>query len=231
MWKPTKSQMIQLPGDTDDFLSHISEKEYCSVRVRRNDWVKNKIEIWRSYLDLFNHANKSIIIMCSYFLPGWELLNRLRKAVNRGVEVKIILTGPTDVRIAKYAERYLYYWMLKNKITLFEYQPTVLHAKLAVTDGHWVTLGSYNINNISARASIEINLDVRNKIFAEKVQKQIEEIIEKDCTLITNENYKARYNFFKRFWQRLAYLAIQLILNLFTFYFKRERQIKKPGSL
>ena len=169
--------------------------------------------------------------MCSYFLPGWELLSRLRKAINRGVEIKIVLTGPTDVRIAKYAERYLYYWMLKNRITLFEYQPTVLHAKLAVTDGHWVTIGSYNINNISAHASIEINLDVRNKPFAQNVQKEIEEIIEKDCILITNENYKASYNWFKRLWHKVSYLVVQVILFLFTFYFKREKAKKDLDSL
>jgi len=230
MWKPDTMEIIPLPKNIDDFLDSLPEKEYCSVRVRRNDWVTNKIEIWRSYLELFNHANKSIMIICSYFLPGWELLTRLRKAVNRGVEVKIVLTGPTDVRIAKYAERYLYYWMLKNKIILYEYQPTVLHAKLAVTDSHWVNIGSYNINNISAHASIEINLEVRNKIFAEQVQSEIEKIIENDCILITNENYRMRYNLFKRFWHRLSYLVVQLILNLFTFYFKRERQIKVNDS-
>ena len=231
MWKPTYPKLAELPGDIDIFLATIPEKEYCSVRVRRNDWVKNKIEIWRSYLQLFNHANKSIVIMCSYFLPGWELLSRLRKAINRGVEVKIILTGPTDVRIAKYAERYLYYWMLKNKITLFEYQPTVLHAKLAITDGHWVTLGSYNINNISAHASIEINLDIRNKLFAQKVQKEIQEIIERDCILITNENYKASYNWPKRLWHKVSYLVVQVILFLFTFYLKREKTKKDLASL
>lgn len=222
MWKPTNSQIIQMPKDIEDFLNSIPEKEYCSVRVRRNDWVKNKIEIWRSYLELFNHANKSIVIMCSYFLPGWELLKRLSRAAKRGVQIKIVLTGPTDVRIAKYAERYLYYRMLKNNIEIFEYQPNVLHAKLAVTDGHWVTIGSYNINNISAHAGIEINLDVRNKLFAQKVQKQIEEIIEHDCIHITKENYNAANNFLKRLWQKISYYFIKVALDLFTFYFKRE---------
>jgi cardiolipin synthase len=187
-WR-SKITVPQLPNDIEVFLNNIPEKEYCSVRIRRNDWVKNKIEIWRSYLELFNHANHSIVIMCSYFLPGWELLKRLKKATKRGVIIKIILTGVSDVMIAKYAERYLYYWMLKNNIQLFEYQPNVLHAKLAIADEHWVTVGSYNINNISARASTEINLDVRNKLFAQKTQMQIEEIIERECIRVTSENY------------------------------------------
>jgi cardiolipin synthase len=224
MWASEKIHSPGLPADIESFLDLIPENEYCSVRVRRNDWVKNKIEIWRSYLALFNHASKSIVIVCSYFLPGWELLKRLKRAVSRGVEVKIILTHISDVRIAKFAERYLYFWMLKNNIQIYEYQPTVLHAKLAIIDGHWVTIGSYNINNISARASIEINLEVRNKIFAQNAQKQMETIITQDCILITKENYIASNSILQRFWQKISYHIIKILLNLFTFYFKRERK-------
>lgn len=222
MWKSNKPPTIQLPNDIEDFLQRIPQKEYCSVRVRRNDWIKNKNEIWRSYFELFNHADKSIIIMCSYFLPGMELLKRLSKAAKRGVQIKIILAGPSDVMIAKYAERYLYNRLLKNNIAIYEYQPNVLHAKLAITDGHWVTLGSYNINNISALASIEVNLDVRNKVFANKVQQQVEEIIERDCTRITSENYKLTTGFFKRLRQKLSYYFIKIAINLFRFRFKRQ---------
>lgn len=221
-WKSEHIIPVDLPADVEEFLQQIPEIDYCSVRVRRNDWVKNKMEIWRSYLELFNHANRSIVIMCSYFLPGWELLRRLKKASKRGVKIKLVLTGISDVRIAKFAERYLYYWMLKNNIEVFEYQPNVLHAKLAVTDGHWVTIGSYNINNISARASTEINLDVRNKSFAQKTQIELENIIDQDCLLITKEYYDATTGFFKRFWQKISYHVINLVLKVFTFYFKRE---------
>ena len=221
-WRSKTNSPTGLPPDIENFLRGIPAKELCSVRVRRNDWVKNKTEIWRSYLQLFNHANHSIVIMCSYFLPGWELLRRLKKASKRGVKVKLVLTGVSDVRIAKFAERYLYYWMLKNNIQLFEYQPNVLHAKLAITDGHWVTIGSYNINNISARASTEINLDVRNKLFAQKTQKQVEEIIERDCILVTKAYYNSTTDIFKRLWQKVSYHVINMILKVFTFYFKRE---------
>ncbi len=222
IWKWNKPQIIQLPNDIEDFLQKIPQTEYCSVRVRRNDWIKNKNEIWRSYFELFNHADKSIIIMCSYFLPGMELLKRLSKAAKRGVQIKIILAGPSDVMIAKYAERYLYNRLLKNDIAIYEYQPNVLHAKLAITDGHWVTLGSYNINNISALASIEVNLDVRNKVFAHKVQQQMEEIIEQDCTRITSETYKLNSGFFERLRQKISYYFIKIAINLFRFHFKRE---------
>ena len=222
MWKSNKPPIIQLPNDTEDFLQKIPQTEYCSVRVRRNDWIKNKNEIWRSYFELFNHAEKSVIIMCSYFLPGMELLKRLSKAAKRGVQIKIILAGPSDVMIAKYAERYLYNRLLKNNIALYEYQPNVLHAKLAITDGHWVTLGSYNINNISALASIEVNLDVRNKVFAHKVQQQMEEIIEQDCTRITSETHKLNSGFFERLREKISYYFIKIAIIFFRFRFKRQ---------
>ena len=226
MWENFAVKTIGLPADIEDFLKGIPEKEYCSVRVRINDWVRYKNQVWRSYFELFNHSGKSIIIMCSYFLPGWELLRRLSKAAKRGVQIKIILAGPSDVMIAKNAERYLYSWMLKNNIEIYEYQPNVLHAKIAVTDGHWVTIGSYNINNISAHASIELNLDVRNKLFAQKVQYLMDNIIEQDCIRITAENYKNATGFFKRLWQKASYFFIKIVLNVFTFYFKRE--MKEP---
>lgn len=227
-WRSKSFTPIQPPGDIENFLNSFPKQEYCSVRVRHNDWIKNKVEVWRSYLELFNHANNSIVIMCSYFLPGWELLRRLKKASKRGVKIQLVLTGVSDVRIAKFAERYLYYWLLQNHIQIFEYQPNVLHAKLAITDGHWVTIGSYNINNISARASIEINLDIRNKLFAQKTQKYISEIIKDDCIQVTKENHISSTGFFKRVWQRLSYHAINIILKVFTFYFKR--QFHKPGA-
>jgi cardiolipin synthase A/B len=210
--------------------SYLSEKqlfplscnEKCSVRLRRNDWVKAKREIWKTYFHLFNNATESITIMCSYFLPGQELRSALGKAAKRGVKIKVILAGPSDVLMAKYAERYLYNWMLRNNIEVYEYQPTVLHAKLAVVDRHWVTIGSYNINNISAYASIELNLDIRNKPFARNVHNELEEIIENDCIKIGQENFKYLFPYHNLLLQRLSYEVIRLLLYLFTFYFRQE---------
>jgi cardiolipin synthase A/B len=219
-WKNTSIKVIDLPRDLNAFLDIFSEKEVCSVRVCHNDWVKFKNQIWKSYFDLFNQASSSITIMCSYFLPGWELLNKLSKAAKRGVKIKIILAGPSDIMLAKHAERHLYKWMLNNNFEIYEYQPTVLHSKLAVSDGHWVNVGSYNINDISAFAGIETNLYVRNKPFAQKVEEELEQIIKNDCIQITRKSY--RTGILGAIWQRAAYQAIKILLNIFTFYFKRK---------
>lgn len=225
MWQKSSVTVCGMPADIRKFMEGISKKEYCSVRVRVNDWVRYKNQVWKSYFELFNHASRSITIMCSYFLPGWELRRRLSKATKRGVKIQVILAGHSDVWVAKNAERYLYSWMLRNNISIYEYQPNVLHAKIAVADGHWVTVGSYNINNISAHASLEVNLDLRNKLFAQKVQGQLQKIIDEDCFEITTENH-AIGGMLKILWQKASYLFIKIVLTLFTFYFKREINIR-----
>lgn len=194
----------------------------CSVRISRNDWVKRKNNIWKTYFDWFNIAEKNITIMCSYFLPGLVLRNRLINAAKRGVKVKIILAGPSDVMLAKHAERYLYPQMLKNGIEIYEYQPTVLHAKMMVVDDHWVTIGSFNVNNVSSYASMELNLDVRNKPFAKSIHQILHTIIENQCTKVTEKSFAEQTSFFKMLLQKASYGAIRTILNLSTFYFKHE---------
>ena len=171
---------------------------------------------------MFNKSEKQIIIMCSYFLPGLLYRRKLSQAIKKGVKVKVILAGISDIMIAKHAERYLYDWILKNNIELYEYQETVLHAKVATYDNIWTTVGSYNINNISAYASLELNMEIRNNSFALHTEKVLEEIINNNCKKITWENYSSSTHFFRRIWQRLSYGFVNSVLKLFTFYFKQE---------
>jgi cardiolipin synthase A/B len=93
---------------------------------------------------------------------------------------------------------------------------------MAVCDAQWLTLGSYNVNNISAYASIELNLDVHSPEFAKQVEAGIETIIDKDCKQITVEEYRNQDTFFNRFIQRSAYSVFGIMLFLFTFYFKQK---------
>src|SRR5690606_19160243 len=146
-----------------------------------------------------------IIIACSYFLPGWKMRKLMAKAVQRGVSVKVIVAGLSDVMVAKHAERYLYRWLLKNGISVYEYQDRILHAKVGVADGKRMTIGSYNINNISAYASIELNLDIRNRPFVSKVETQLNELITEGCHEVTLDNYRTSYNRTKRVWQHVCF--------------------------
>jgi cardiolipin synthase len=206
----------------DEASDRIPELERTEVRVRQNDWVKRKVQIWSSYLEAFNKSEKELLIMCSYFIPGILYRRKLIQAVKKGVEVKVILAGISDIKMAKHAERFLYDWMLKNKIRIYEYQETVLHAKVATYDGSWATVGSYNVNNISAYASLELNLDVRNDRFARHTRETLENIIQHHCQEITRENYISSTSFWRRVMQRVSYSFFNTVLKLFTFYFRQE---------
>lgn len=214
-WGKKKNQLLK-----SEASFHLHGEE-CLVRVRRNDWVKRKNQISRTYLEMFRKASSHISIMSSYFLPGRAFRRNMTQAAKRGIKIKVIAAGISDISMVKHAERYLYRWMFKNGIELYEYQPNVLHGKLSTYDGKFVTIGSYNVNNISAYASIELNIDIQNNRFAEGVDKTLEEIMQNDCILITEKEFERHNTFIKRLWQRLCYEMIRLIFFLFTFYFKQ----------
>ena len=220
-WNAYPAHMGLTPCEGKPLQFDITAAEACLVRMRRNDWVRRKNEISRSYREIFRKANHQIIMVSSYFLPGKEFRRNIRKAVHRGVTIKLILAGASDVWIAKQAERHMYRWLLKNQIEIYEYQPSILHAKMAICDAKWLTLGSYNVNNISAFASIELNLDVNNEQFTRAVKEKIEAIIEKDCIRLTESDLNSKNTFLRRLWQSTCYGSIRILFYLFTFYFKQ----------
>ncbi|CAN5218231.1 cardiolipin synthase ClsB [soil metagenome] len=191
----------------------------AAVRARTNDWFGRRWEISRSYLEMFKTAKNNIIIMSPYFLPGVIFRRAIKIAAKRGVTIKVILAGVSDIGTSKYAERYLYRWLFKNNIQIFEYQKNVLHGKIAVCDRQWVTIGSYNLNNLSAYASVELNLDIANSQLATNAENSLQELIEKDCKLISPQEYDRTTGIVKRVMQKLAYN----LLRLAAFFITRKR--------
>jgi cardiolipin synthase A/B len=188
----------------------------CEIGVRVNDWLGRRQEITRMYLRMLRDARESVVIMTPYFMPGYEFKRSLRAATKRGVHVQMILTENSDIPIAKYAERYLYHWLFRNKIEIWEYQKNILHGKIASIDGKSATVGSYNVNNLSAYASIELNLEVIDKELAGEIEKRLHEVIMNDCVQITPEAFKKRDHIFNRIAQTASYNFFRFMLFLFT---------------
>lgn len=205
-------------------LPPVNKSADCLVRVRKNDWVFGQNQVSKSYLEMFRNASNSIIIVSSYFLPGRVFRKNLSNAIRRGVQVRVVVAGISDIKLAKHAERYIYRWIFRKNIQLYEYSKTVLHAKLAVSDGKFVTSGSYNVNNISAYASVELNLDIENTAFANQVTHELERLIQNDCVPVTREDYRIKFNILHYTWQYICYEVIRLVFFLFTFYFKQHRK-------
>ncbi len=187
-------------------------KAHYPVRVRVNDWVRRKRQIYRTYLEMFQEAESHIIIMSAYFLPGRRFRRQLAAARRRGVRVAVILTANADVILIKYAERFIYRWLFKHGIEVYEYTKSIVHGKMATCDGEWMTIGSYNVNNLSAYASVELNLDVKHSGFVSKVEHRLEEIIRNDCVRITEKSFLKKYNWFN-------FLVHKTVYGIFRFLF------------
>lgn len=210
--------------DRKEILPKIDTTLHCPMRIRRNDWVMNLNQISASYMEMLKNAQHEIIIMSSYFIPSNFIRSSMVAAIKRGVTIRLILASTSDVGIAKYAERYLYAWALRQGIVIHEYKNNVLHGKIAVCDDRIVTIGSYNINDISALASVELNIDVEEKIFASIVKKELNTIIEKECVEINPKNYYASQHLIEQLFQWLSYRTFRIVFKLFTFYFSKKRK-------
>lgn len=210
--------------DKKNILPKINPTLHCPMRIRRNDWVMNLNQISASYMEMLKNAQQEIIIMSSYFIPSNFIRASMITAIKRGVSIKLILASTSDIGIGKYAEKYLYAWALRQGIIIHEYKNNVLHGKIAVCDNRIVTIGSYNINDISALASIELNIDVEETNFASKVKAQLNEIIEKDCIRVDPKLFHASQGILEKFMQWLAYRTFRVVFKLFTFYFTKQRK-------
>lgn len=188
--------------------------ENIKVKVLQNNWSRNKIEILRSYRSALSHAQHHMIIFASYFLPGRNERRLLRSASRRGVKITIVLSAVSDAPVFTRATNFLYDFILRNKITIYEYLPSNLHAKVATVDGEWSTIGSYNMNHLSDYGSVEMNAAILDHKFAAKFEKLLRDIIKKDCRQVTFEEYTKRKTWFFQLNDWFSYQMIRVIMRL-----------------
>lgn len=189
-----------------------------SLRILRNDWLKRKNEIGRSYLQAIKSAQKEIIIVGSYFLPGRRLLKALNDASGkRGVKIKLILSGISDVPFVRYATRYMYSSLLNHGIELYEWKASVLHGKVALIDNRWSTIGSFNLNRLSLYGSIELNIEVISEDFSKTVNEELNRVIAQ-CDQITLEQLQIKETLFSRFKNWFSYKLVRLASILVTYF-------------
>lgn len=220
-WNSFPIKMDKIPCESATIDYAILKEKQIEVRMRRNDWIKRKNEISQTYVKMLQCSQREIVIFCSYFSPGKKIRWQMVKAIRRGVKIKVVVAGQSDIMIGKYVERWLYDWLLRKGVEIYEYQKNILHAKIAVCDDQLMTIGSYNINDLSALASIELNLDVKNTAFCKEVRKKLEQIIINDCVEINAEKYSRNNTIFKKLANWTAYQFIRMVFYLFTFNFKR----------
>jgi cardiolipin synthase A/B len=185
-----------------------------NIKVLQNNWYRNKIEILKSYRYAIKHSKDRMIIMASYFLPGRNERRLLRLASKRGVDIRIVLAAESDATLFKRATNFLYDFILRNNIRIYEYLPSNLHAKVATVDGTWCTIGSYNLNHLSDYGSIEMNADILNSRFARAFETILLGIIQKDCRQVIFKEYNRRRTWFSRLADWSSYQMIRFLMRL-----------------
>ncbi len=138
-----------------------------------------------------NHAKKSILLTTAYFVPSKRMIETLEAASRRGVEVKLLLQGHTDVPMAKYAGMAYYERLLKAGIDIYHYMGQVLHAKTYVFDLTWSIVGSANLDFQSLRWNDEGNVGILDEGFAGMLRDMFHEDIA-NAQRITLESWRQR---------------------------------------
>lgn len=148
------------------------------VRVLASDIRRGRRMIKDAFLQAMRQARERIWITSAYFLPTRKMLKALCGAAQRGVDVRVIVAGTTDVIPARYAAQSYYPRLLKSGVRVYEWVGTVLHAKTALVDRDWATVGSSNLDALSLRKNLEVNAFVEDRAFNEVLARLFEEDLE-----------------------------------------------------
>lgn len=156
---------------------------YCEPTGRQTaaflirDNIRHRNDILHAYLDAIDNATDEILIANAYFLPGLRFGRALYAAARRGVRITVLLQGKTDHHLLHYATQTLYATALRAGIRIFEYEKSFMHAKVAVIDGEWATVGSSNIDPFSLLLAKEANIVVRDHGFGSELRNSLKQAI------------------------------------------------------
>jgi cardiolipin synthase len=168
-----------------------SPKGTARARIVPSDPDSMSSTILDKYLLAINSARKNISLTCAYFMPPLVLRRALVQAAKRGVRVRIILQGSTDVPLVRAVIVGHYGRLLKHGIEIYEWTSSVLHAKTMVVDGVWSTIGSANLDGRALFLSYEANAAVLDPSLAAAMEEQFEEDL-KHCRRVRLEEWKKR---------------------------------------
>jgi cardiolipin synthase len=153
------------------YFPELQEKGNALVRVIGSTPGETNRIPFIVYVSAISFAEKSIHLTNSYFFPDDQIMKALTDAARRGVDVKIILPGITDSLLALHAQRSYYSRLLKAGVQLYERSDSLLHAKTAIVDSVWSTVGSTNMDYLSLLNNDEVNAIILNKEFAGEMEK------------------------------------------------------------
>jgi cardiolipin synthase A/B len=164
--------------------------QIAKIAIRDN--LNHRSDIEHAYLAAIRTAKQEIVIATAYFFPGISFRRALTTAAQRGVRVTLLLQARVEYRLLHYAARALYGQLLAAGVTIQEYHRSFLHAKVAVIDDQWATVGSSNIDPYSLLMAREANVFVRDPSFADQLRHELVQMIDDGATRVAPERWAGR---------------------------------------
>ena len=179
--------------------------------VLRDNW-RHRRSIARSYLQALRRARSEILIANAFFFPARRLRLAMQQAAARGVRVRLILPGYYEYAVPYRASRVVYRQLLDAGIEILEYHASYLHAKVAVVDGRWATVGSSNLDPLSLLLAREANLVIQDEGFAGELKRRLEQAMLNGAHIVKPEF--ERLPWWEKWADLLAYALMRTLIFL-----------------
>ncbi|MCY7305809.1 MAG: cardiolipin synthase ClsB [Rhodoferax sp.] len=163
---------------------------FAGLLLRDN--LRNRRKIEAAYLQAIAGARVEVIVANAYFVPGSRLRRALVQAARRGVRVRLLLQGRYEYFLQYHASRPVYGALLAAGVEIHEYAASFLHAKVAVIDGIWATVGSSNLDPLSLLMAREANVAVRDVVFATTLRQRLEHAMDNGGKAVDAAEFAAR---------------------------------------
>jgi cardiolipin synthase len=169
---------------------HLPARGETQLVLRDN--VRHRAHIERTYRKAIGAARHDVIVANAYFFPGLRLRRALVMAARRGVRVRLLLQGQYEYFLPYRAARQLYGQLMAAGVEIYEYHASFLHAKVAVVDGKWLTVGSSNLDPFSLLLAREANVVAHDPQLAHALQASLTGAIEQGSTRVDPHAYLSR---------------------------------------
>lgn len=183
-WAERADQLTELGAAHAQALAAQVGLGQARVGLLVRDNIGQRRAIEKAYLQAIGQAQTSILIANAYFLPGRKIRRALLAARKRGVLVKLLLQGRVEYHFQHFATQALYEPMLAAGVEVYEYRPGYLHAKVAVVDAQWATVGSSNLDPLSLLLAREANVGIQHRPFAQALKAELLRAMADDSTAV-----------------------------------------------
>lgn len=202
---------VMVHADASDATPALAVPAQTRADLILRDNLRHRTRIERAYRQAIGEAQHDIIIANAYFLPGRKIRQGLMHAAQRGVRVRLLLQGRYEYFMQFHAARMVYGKLLAAGVEITEYHVSFLHAKVAVIDGHWATVGSSNLDPLSLLLAREANVVVDDVAFAQDLQARLEHAMQVAGTRVDPAEYANRPRV-QRMLDRVAYVVMRALL-------------------